>query len=230
MKTQTQQFKKTIMWYKVTELNSQGFNKSQISKAVGIDRATVRKYLAMLEVDFISWISNPKRRPKKLQGYVHYIKNTLKEHPYLSSAKIEDRIKEHFPDAPEVSSKTVYNTVQAIRAEYDIKKSQSNHQRIYEKLPEVPYGSESQVDFGSYSMATKEGLRCKVYFFVMVLSRSRQKYLYFQDRPFTSGTTIDAHGQAFDYFTGQPKYVLYDQDRVLMKDENLGDLILVQQL
>ena len=28
MKTQTQQFKKTVMWYKVTELNSQGFNKS----------------------------------------------------------------------------------------------------------------------------------------------------------------------------------------------------------
>ena len=74
MKTQTQQFKKTIMWYKVTELNSQGFNKSQISKAVGIDRATVRKYLSMVEVDFIAWISNPKRRPKKLQDYVHYIK------------------------------------------------------------------------------------------------------------------------------------------------------------
>ena len=143
MKTQTQQFKKTIMWYKVTELNSQGFNKSQISKAVGIDRATVRKYLSMVEVDFIAWISNSKRRPKKLQDYVHYIKKTLKEHPYLSSAQIEDRIKENFPDAPEVSSKTVYNTVQAIRAEYDIKKNQSNHQRIYEKLPEVPYGSES---------------------------------------------------------------------------------------
>ena len=60
MKTQTQQFKKTIMWYKVTELNSKGFNKSQISKAVGIDRSTVRKYLSMVEVDFIAWISNPK--------------------------------------------------------------------------------------------------------------------------------------------------------------------------
>ena len=118
------------MWYKVTELNSQGFNKSQISKAVGIDRATVRKYLSMVEVDFIAWISNPKRRPKKLQDYVHYIKKTLEEHPYLSSAQIEDRIKENFPEAPEVSSKTVYNTVQAIRAEYDIKKSQSNYQRI----------------------------------------------------------------------------------------------------
>ena len=228
MKTQTQQFKKTVMWYKVTELNSKGFNKSQISKAVGIDRATVRKYLSMVEADFIAWISNPKRRPKKLQDYVHYIKRALEQHPYLSSAQIEDRIKENFPDAPEVSSKTVYNTVQAIRREYDIKKSQSKNQRIYEKLPDVPYGSEAQVDFGSYSMVTRERLRCKVYFFVMVLSRSRQKYLYFQDRPFTSGTTIDAHNQAFDYFAGQPKHILYDQDRVLMKDENLGDLILVE--
>ena len=228
MKTQTQQLKKTVMWYKVTELNSKGFNKSQISKAVGIDRATVRKCLSMIEADFIAWISSAKRRPKKLQDYVYYIKKALEAHPYLSSAQIEDRIKENFPDAPEVSSKTVYNTVQAIRREYGIKKSQSNYQRIYEKLPEAPYGSEAQVDFGSYNMATKEGLRCKVHFFVMVLSRSRQKYLYFQDRPFTSGTTIDAHNQAFDYFAGQPRHILYDQDRVLMKDENLGDLILVQ--
>lgn len=229
MKTQTQQFKKTIMWYKVKELNLEGFNKSQISKAVGIDRASVRKYLCMSEADFIAWISNPRRRPKKLQDYVHYIKKNLEEHPYLSSAQIEDRIKEHFPHAPEVSSKTVYNTVQAIRTEYAINKSQSKGQRIYEKLPEAAYGSEAQVDFGSYNMSTKEGLRRKVYFFVMVLCRSRQKYLYLQDYPFTSGTTIDAHNQAFGYFAGQPKHILYDQDRVLMKDENLGDLLLVQQ-
>lgn len=229
MKTPTQQFRKTIMWYKVKELNSDGLNKSQISVALGIDRGTVRKYLQMSESDFMNWISKPQRRPKKLQAYVVYIREQLEEHPYLSSAQIEDRLKEHFPDAPAVSGKTVYNTVEAIRREYGLQKLQKGNQRIYEKRIEEPYGAEAQVDFGSYNMTTAQDRRTKVYFFVMVLSRSRYKYVFFQDHPFTTQTTIDAHNEAFNYFTGQPKRILYDQDRVLMKEENLGDLILVQQ-
>lgn len=39
MKTPAQQFRTTIMWYKVKELYSEGLNKSQISLALGIDRA-----------------------------------------------------------------------------------------------------------------------------------------------------------------------------------------------
>lgn len=229
MKTLTQQFRKTIMWYKVKELNSEGLNKSQVSVALGIDRGTVRKYLDMNESDFMNWISKPHRRPKKLQAYVTYIREQLEEHPYLSSAQIEDRLKEHFPDAPAVSEKTVYNTVEAIRREYGLQKSQKVNQRIYEKRIEEPYGAEAQVDFGSYNMVTSSGARTKVYFFVMILSRSRYKYVLFQDHPFTTQTTIDAHNDAFNYFTGQPKRILYDQDRVLMQEENLGDLILVQQ-
>ncbi len=229
MKTLTQQFKKTIMWYKVKGFTFEGLNKSQISLELGIDRGTVGKYLKMSESEFLVWISEPHRRPKKLQAYVAYIKKQLEAQPFLSSAQIEDRLKENFPEAPTVSSKTVYNTVEAIRREYGLKKTQGVRQRIYEKRAEEAYGAEAQVDFGSYNMTTTTGKRIKVYFFVMILSRSRYKYLYFQNHPFTSGTCIDAHNKAFNYFCGQPKRILYDQDRVLMKDENLGDLILVQQ-
>lgn len=217
------------MWYKVTELTSKGFNKSQISLNLGIDRATVRKYLSFSETDFHQWVSKAQRRPKKLEEYYTKIKQWLEAHPYLSASQIEDWLKEHYPDSPDVSSKTVYNFVQSIRLEHDIKKVVSKSPRVYEKLPEVPYGSEAQVDFGSYNMQTSEGLRRKVYFFVLILSRSRQKYLYFQDKPFTSATTIEAHERGFRYLGGQPHHILYDQDRVLMRDENLGDLLLVKQ-
>lgn len=63
----------------------------------------------------------------------------------------------------------------------------------------------------------------------MVLCRSRQKYVYFQSQPFTSHTTVQAHEKAFVYFKGQPKKIIYDQDRVLVVDENLGDLVLTQE-
>lgn len=164
MKTLTQQFKKTIMWYKVKGFTFEGLNKSQISLELGIDRGTVGKYLKMSESDFLVWISEPHRRPRKLQAYVAYIKKQLEVQPYLSSAQIEDRLKENFPDAPTVSSKTVYNTVDAIRREYGLKKTQGVKQRIYEKRAEEAYGAEAQVDFGSYNMTRTTGKRIKVYF------------------------------------------------------------------
>ena len=217
------------MWYKVNELHSKGLNKSQISVELGMDRSTVRKYLSMNEQTFLAWISIPQHRPKKLKEYVHFVKTTLELHPYLSASQVEDWLKEHYPDLPGVHSKTVYNFVEQIRKEFDIPKTRSKAFRQYEKLPETAYGDQAQADFGSFHMPCKDDGRHKVYFFVMILSRSRQKFVRFQDKPFTSQTTIDAHNQAFEYFEGQPDKIVYDQDRVLMVDENLGDLILTRE-
>jgi hypothetical protein len=94
---------------------------------------------------------------------------------------------------------------------------------------ETEYGHQAQVDFGEYMMLTKESARKKVYFFDMVLCRSRQKYVYFQTRPFTAETAIVAHEKAFSYFGGQPKEIIYDQDRVFITDENMGDILLTKE-
>ncbi|WP_052343093.1 transposase [Saccharicrinis fermentans] len=60
----------------------------------------------------------------------------------------------------------------------------------------------------------------------MVLSRSRQKFVYCQRIPFTTETANYAHELAFEYFEGIPRRIIYDQDRVFVKDENLGDVLL----
>lgn len=38
----------------------------------------------------------------------------LQDYPFLSAAQIHDRLKEHFPELPEVSERTVYNTVRLV--------------------------------------------------------------------------------------------------------------------
>lgn len=229
MKTPTQHFKKAFMWYKVKELHSKGLNKSQISVALSLDRSTVRKYLSMDEASFMHWVSKVQHRPKKLKEYLGYVRTTLEIHPYLSSSQVEDWLKERYSDLPIVHSKTVYNFVEQIRKEFDIPKTPPKRIRQYEKLPETAYGAQGQADFGSYHLQCEDGHGRKVYFFVMLLSRSRQKFVCFQDKPFTSKTTIEAHDKAFEYFQGQPDKIIYDQDRVLMVDENLGDLILTEE-
>lgn len=221
--------KKAFMWYKVRELFSKGLNKTQISLEVGVHRKTVRKYLAMNENEFYKWIEQPKNQPKKLNDYYEYVKKLLEAHPYLSSAQVEDRLKEDFMELPVVHSKTVYNFVQSIRNANGIKKQDVKQPRQYLKIPETDYGHQSQVDFGQYSMPTQSGSRVKVYFFVMILCRSRQKFVYFQTTPFTSASTIDAHNRAFEFFKGQTREIIYDQDRVMITDENLGDFLLTQE-
>lgn len=60
------------------------------------------------------------------------------------------------------------------------------------------------------------------------MSRSRQKFVYFSSTPFTSALAVYAHELAFAYFKGKPRKIIYDQDKVLLVRENLGDLILTR--
>jgi transposase len=220
--------KKAFMWYKVRELTEKGLNKTQISLELEIHRKTVRKYLCMSEEEFFGWLKQPKKLPKKLNDYYDYVLRLLEKYPYLSAAQVEDRLKEAHPDHPVVHSKTIYNFVQNIRNEHGIKKCASEP-RQYQKLPETEYGQQAQADYGEYNMLTHGVSRKKVYFFVMVLCRSRQKFMYFKNSPFTSDDAITAHEKAFEYFKGQPKEIIYDQDRTLLIDENLGDVLLTRE-
>ena len=62
----------------------------------------------------------------------------------------------------------------------------------------------------------------------MVLARSRYKFYYTLDHPFTTIATIDAHDRAFWFFGGITEEVVYDQDTLLLINENKGDLILTE--
>jgi transposase len=75
-------------------------------------------------------------------------------------------------------------------------------------------------------MATTLGKTKKVQFFTFVLSRSRYKYILFSDTPFTTASVIEAHECAFKAIRGCPMEIVYDQDRLFIVDENLGDIIM----
>jgi transposase len=221
--------KKHVMWYKVNEFRKKGLNFSQISLKTGLHRCTVSKYAHMSEEEFLNSQSYRRQYNHKLDPYEEFVRNSLTESPFLSAAQIEDWLKERYADFPSVNSKTVFNFVRYIRRKYDLSKSEGHDVRAYAKLPETPYGEYGQVDFGEQWMKRDDGRRLKVYFFVMVLSRSRQKFVYVSQSPFTTAKTVYAHELAFAYYGGKPKNLIYDQDKVLITDENLGDIILTRK-
>ena len=122
---------------------------------------------------------------------------------------------------PKVNSKTVYNFVQFVRQKEKLFAPVQVRQT--EAIEEFAYGSQAQVDFGESWMQRSNRSRQKVYFFALVLSRSRYKYVFFQTTAFTGKTAVQSHEQAFSYIEGIPGILLYDQDSVFLKDENLGD-------
>ena len=228
METKSQNLKdKLYMWYKVRELQSKGLNKTQIGKYLGVDRSTVRRYLRTSREEFFRKQNSHREYELKLGKYEEYVRGTLEEYPYISAARMHDWLRECYPDFPRVCDKTVFNFVDRIRRKYGIgKKSEARIRRDYEKLPETPYGEYAQADFGEKWVPVKNGGSTKVYFFAIVLTRSRYKFIHFSRRPFDTELAIYAHELAFQYFGGRPEKIIYDQDRVLIARENLGDLIL----
>ena len=214
---------KLIMWSKIKELKSNGLNNTQIGKMLEMNRHTVAHYASMTFEQFCASTSYNREYAHKLDIYEDFVVDFLVRYPFVSSALIHDRLREHYPDMKRVSEKTVFNFVRRLRLTHSIPKTEEPAQREMHKLPETAYGEYGQVDFGEGWMERKEGSKVKVYFMAMVLSRSRYKFVFFSKKPFTSDKAVYAHELAFRYYGGKPRKLIYDQDRVFIKDENLGD-------
>jgi transposase len=216
-----------IMFHEIHRLKREGFSDAWISRHLVLNRRTVTKYLHMSEEEYLSFKDSGRPRNKLLTGYEDFIRSRLEDCPDASAAQVHDWLKEHFEDFIEVNEKTVFNFVLALRNKYAIPKL--FHYRAFGKVEELPFGKQAQVDFGEYHMTTDEGARKKVYFFAMVLSASRQKYVVYRDSPFTTWAMVDAHEQCFIFFMGVTCQVVYDQDKLALVSENHGDLLLTQE-
>jgi len=178
----------------------------------------------MNESEYEQFINNQGDRKKDLLSYEEFVKTRLEQFQDTSASQMHDWLKEKHEDFPKVSPKTIYNFVMWVRQKYNLPKI--SPAREYMIVEELPYGKQAQVDFGEYNMRDGNHKRVKVWFFLIILSRSRYKYIWFSERPFTSELAIGAHEKAFAFFNGIPDEIVYDQDKVFIVNENHGDLIL----
>ena len=221
MKTQ---FKIGTMYNEIKKLFDEGHSKSAISRRLKIDRKTVRKYIGMDELNLERFIDRLKSRSRKLHCYEDFVRRRIEACPDCSAAQVEDWLKEYYEDFPKVSSRTIYSFVQYVRTKYHLPKPMASIRQC-EAVEELPYGEQAQVDFGVSWMRDQFGNRIKVFFMVMVLSRSRQKFVIFTNQSITTRFLIFAMEQAFAYFKGIPRNIVFDQDTTILKDENYGELV-----
>lgn len=216
---------KVMIYHQVHQMNRDGFSIAYISQFLGINWRTAKRLLAIEDDrDYERLLQDSNDRNRLLQPYESFVKSKLEQYRDTSSAQMHDWLKEHFKDFPGVSPKTVFNFVASVRQKYHLLKM--DPVRDCQMVEESPYGLQAQVDFGEYNLRDNHGKGVRVFFFTMVLSRSRYKYIWFSAQRFTAGTAILAHESAFVFMGGIPDVIVYDQDRVFIVDENKGDIIL----
>jgi transposase len=217
---------KFIVYYEIQRMHREGHSISQISEHLVLNRRTINKYLAMEEKEYEAFLVRQSDRKKALDAYEGFVKGRLERYPDTPAAQMHDWLKEFHTGFPQVNPKTIFNFVCYVREKHNLPRKATERQ--FQSIEELPYGQQAQVDFGEYNMRRSNQGRVKVFFFALVLSRSRFKYVWFSEEPFTSQLAIEAHEQAFEYIKGIPDEIVYDQDKVFIVSENNGDIILTQ--
>lgn len=180
----------------IKELKNQGLSIRAIRRETGHSRKTISKYLKRVEP--------PKYKPRvhkpsKLDPYKEYIRSRLKKYP-LSAIRLFEEIKEQgYTGSYSLLCPFVYN----------IKKT-TGVKAIYRF--ETKPGKQAQVDWSEVAKVTVDGRTRKLYCFNMILGYSRMKYIEFTLQTDTA-TFIQCHLNAFKYFGGYTKEILYDNTK-----------------
>lgn len=204
------------------ELRRQGVQIGRIAEQYMLDRSTVSRWLNMTEEEFDM---HRQGKHNELEQYRGFILDLLRTCPQIRETNILFRLQEAFP---EFSCKRTmfYTYMRKLREQAGL--AQFPRRQISSR-GEQPPGYEAQVDFGQFKMKDMYGMNVRVYFFCMVLSYSRMHFVYFSREPFNTTTAIEAHEYAFRFFGGRTQTIMYDQDKVFVVSENLGNIIFVPE-
>jgi len=194
-------------WEEIRRLRDAGQSISEIARATGFDRKTVRSCLRKAQ-----W--TPYRRqpggPTLLAGHIDWLAARAPQVHY--SARI---LFQELRDSRGYggSYDTVRDAVRPLRAEAAVG---SLTQRRFETGP----GEQAQVDWGQVRVPFADGV-AEVHVFVMTLGYSRRCYAEgFQSERL--GYLLAAHEHAFAHFGGHCAQLLYDRMRTVVLGTEAG--------
>lgn len=182
--------------FMIRHLVNEGVSISEISRKTGHDRKTVRKYKFQKKP-----IKYKKRSPKGsiLDPYKDHIKARLERYDLSAVVLLKEIKKLGYPGSYTIVKDFVRTVKKSKRipAEYR-----------YETGP----GIQAQVDWAEIDEIIVDGRKRKLYCFSMVLGFSRARYTEFTLDEKTE-TFIQGHINAFNYFGGVTKEILYDNTK-----------------
>ena len=191
----------------ILDLHRQGLKVAAIARQVGVDRKTVRKYIAR-------GLEPPRYGPRQprsraIDKHVAYLRARLAEYPGLTAQRLHREIAGLGYTG---GYSMVRDEVRALRPAGGGK----GYAVRFETLP----GEQAQVDFAQFrvSFTDEPDVVHIVWLFSIVLGYSRLIWGRFAHRQ-TMQTVLACHKAAFEAFGGVPRQILYDR----MKTAVIGE-------
>lgn len=182
------------LWAEIKRLGTaEKLTISEISRRTRLDRKTVRK---ALKSERLPVITRASRRPFKLERFKKYIGERFERYPELSGTAILDEIR-----------RQGYDGKIRILTEY-LAMVRPRHREVFLRIETAP-GEQMQVDWANCGTIVMGQSVRKLSAFVAVLSFSRLMYLEFTLSQ-CQEDFIQCHINAFRYFSGISRRILYD--------------------
>jgi transposase len=191
----------------IHDLHRQGLSIQAIARRAGLDRKTVRKYLARgLEPP----VYGPRApRGSILEPYHDYLRGRVRAYPELSGARLLREIRA-----------LGYRGGYTIVTDY-LREVRPAPMPGFEHRFETPPGEQAQVDFAHFKVVfTDEPTLVRVvWLFSLVLGHSRHLFGRFVLRQ-TVEEVVRCHLAAFGALGGVPRQILYDRLKAAVIDED----------
>ena len=196
----------------ILELHRQGLSVAAIARRMGVDRKTVRKYIAR-GMEPPAYGPRP-AKAKAIDGFLPYLRERLEAFPTLTASRLWRELRERGFDG---SYTLVKRAVRQLRPE---------RPRSYEVRFETRPGQQGQADFARFevSFTDEPDVRRIIWLFSMVLGYSRMLWGRFALRQ-DLATVLRCHVAAFEAFGGVPQEILYDRMKTAVIGEDAEGLV-----
>jgi len=197
----------------ILELHRQGLKVSAIARKTGLDRKTVRKYIARgLEPPTYG----PREpREKSITAFLPFLRERLAAFPDLTAVRLWRELRERGYVGGYTAVKRAVREIRPVPL------------TPFEVRFETPPGEQAQVDFARFvvTFADEPGLTRIVWLFSLVLGHSRliwARFVVHQDLQ----TVLRCHIAALDAIGGAPGEILYDRMKTAVIGEDTHGLVI----
>lgn len=186
----------------IRELYEQGVSITEIARRTGRDRKTIRKWIQT------QGLPKPKKRkaPSILDPYKGFILEQMRK-GVTNASKMLFLLR----------SRGFTGKVRIVRSFMEPYRPMTQSQVVvrFETEP----GKQAQVDWADFGTIQEGGKVVRLYLFIMVLAYSRMLYLEFVTST-DMGTFLRCHMNAFRFFGGVPREILYDNLKSVVKERD----------
>ena len=197
----------------ILELHRQGLKVSAIARQTGLDRKTVRKYIARgLEPPTYG----PREpREKSITAFLPFLRERLAAFPDLTAVRLWRELRERGYAGGYTAVKRAVREIRPVPL------------TPFEVRFETPPGEQAQVDFARFvvTFADEPGLTRIVWLFSLVLGHSRliwARFVVHQDLQ----TVLRCHIAALEAIGGAPGEILYDRMKTAVIGEDTHGLVI----